>query len=215
MKYLNARSSQRFIAYLIDYILISLLVSFVLCFIPVYNQSADAVRDYYKAFLEGTVPNDISELTNVLKHAGIVLGLKLLLEIPVYALYLVVLPYFWEKQTLGRWAMHLRVISKDESKAKLTNLLLREMVGGLILLNLLSSSIVIPILFWYFSSTTGRSLADMIGGTRLIDDRFINQDFLGDDAIFEEKDYVDASFTEIKEEPKEEPAEEDTEYKVF
>ncbi|MDE7384410.1 MAG: RDD family protein [Anaeroplasmataceae bacterium] len=215
MKYLNARSSQRFIAYLIDYILISLLVSFVLSLIPVYNQSADAVMNYYKAFLEGTMSDDLSELANVLKHAGIVLGLKLLLEIPVYALYLVVLPYFWEKQTLGRWAMHLRVISKNESKAKLTNLLLREMVGGLVLLNLLSSSIVIPILFWYFSSTTGRSLADMIGGTRLIDDRYINQDFLDEEPIFEEKDYVDASFTEIKEEPKEEPAEEDTEYKVF
>ncbi|MDE6407019.1 MAG: RDD family protein [Anaeroplasmataceae bacterium] len=212
MKYLNARSSQRFIAFLIDYFLISLFVSFILSLIPLYNQSADTVLEYYKSFLEGTVTDDFNELTNILKHAGIVLGLKLLLEIPVYILYLVVLPYFWDKQTLGRWAMHLRVVAKNEGKAKLSNLLLRELVGGLLLLNVFSSSIVIPVLFWYFSSATGRSLADMIGGTRLIDDRFINQDFLEDE---EEKDYVDASFTEIKEEPKEEPAEEDTEYKVF
>ncbi|MDE5855833.1 MAG: RDD family protein, partial [Anaeroplasmataceae bacterium] len=118
MKYLNARSSQRFIVFLIDYFLISLVVGFILRFIPAYNESTEIVLDFYKSFTEGIMTDSIDEMTNVLKHAGIVLGLKLLLEIPFYILYLVILPYFWDKQTLGRWAMHLKVISKDESKAK-------------------------------------------------------------------------------------------------
>lgn len=216
MKYLNARSSQRFLAFLIDYFLIGLIVSLIISFIPAYKESSEVIMNYYKSFMEGTISDNLDELMQILKHAGIVLGLRLLLEIPLYILYLVILPYFWDKQTIGRWAMHLKVIAKDESKAKPSNLLLRELVGGLVLLNLLSSSIVIPVLFWYFSSTTGRSLADMIGGTRLIDDRFINQDFFQDEqSVSEERDFVDASFKEVEEEAPEEPNEEDTEYKVF
>ena len=214
MKYLNARSSQRFIAFLIDYILITIVVSFFVSFIPAYNKSAAVIRDFYQLYMDGDITGVINQAQNVMKHAGIALGIQLLFDIPIYTLYLVVLPYFWSKQTLGRWAMHLKVVSKDENKATPVNLILRELVGGLLLLKLLSSSVVIPILYWYFSATTGRSLADMIGGTRLIDTRYVNEDFMDEDQP-SEREYVDASFTEIPDEPKEEPAEDDSEYKVF
>lgn len=216
MKYLNARSSQRFLAFLIDYFLISVVVSFIISFIPTYKESSEIIMDYYKAFNEGSI-TDIEELTLVLKHASIILGIRFSLEVPIYLLYLVVLPYFWSRQTLGRALMHIKVLAKDETKAKLSNLLLREMIGGLVLLNFLSFSIVIPILFWYFSSATGRSLADMIGGTRLIDDRFINQDFSHEgQTTYGERDFVDATFKDVEEDDsKEEPKDEDTDYKVF
>ncbi|MDE6656577.1 MAG: RDD family protein, partial [Anaeroplasmataceae bacterium] len=179
-----------------------------------YTHAMEAVMNFYKSYLSGNISTDFEELRNVMKSAGTMLGIKILFDLPIYTLYLVVLPYFWEKQTLGRCIMHLKVISKDESKAKPVNLILRELVGGLLLLNLLSSSIIIPILYWYFSASTGRSLADMIGGTRLIDDRYINQDYLyKEEDSYEDREYVDASFTEVSE--KEEPADEDTDYKVF
>lgn len=214
MKYLNARSSQRFIAFLIDYLLISIVVSFFISLIPAYNKSTEIIMNFYKHYIEGDFTAVIDQARNVMKHIGIALGIQLLFDIPIYTLYLVVLPYFWNKQTLGRWAMHVKVVSKDENKATPVNLILRELVGGLLLLKFLSSSIIIPILYWYFSATTGRSLADMIGGTRLVDTRFVNEDYMDDDQPAE-REYVDASFTEVPNEPKEEPAEEDSEYKVF
>ncbi|MCM1130387.1 MAG: RDD family protein [Roseburia sp.] len=214
MKYLNARSSQRFIAFLIDSLLISIVVGFILGFIPAYNESTKVIIDFYKLYMEGEFNDAMYQASNVLKHAGIILGLQLLMDIPIYILYLVVLPYFWNKQTLGRWAMHLKVVSKNENKATPLNLILRELVGGMLLLRLLSSSIIIPILYWYFSATTGRSLADMIGGTRLVDTLYINEEY-ADENQSKEREYVDASFTEVPNEPKEDPAEEDSEYKVF
>ncbi|MDE7213617.1 MAG: RDD family protein [Anaeroplasmataceae bacterium] len=215
MKYLNATSFQRFFAFLIDSILISIVGGIILALIPAYNNSREIVMEFYKSFTAGAIEDDLEVLIQILKHACIVSGLNILIQIPLYLLYLVVLPYYWEKQTLGRWAMHLKVLSKDESKAKLSSLILREMVGGLLLLNILSSSIVIPILFWYFSATTGRSLADMIGGTRLVNTRYVNEVF-SEDPSYENRDFVDATFKEVKEEtPAEEVKEEDTDYKVF
>ena len=68
------------------------------------------------------------------------------------------------------------------------------------------------LLYWYFSSTTGRSLADMIGGTRLID----TQSKLSVEKQEENtREYVDAYFKEVSTENPESATEEETEYKVI
>lgn len=217
MKYLNARAMQRFLAYLVDVTLISMVVSFIVNFIPAYTNNLNLVAEYYAALLEGNIINpDYNELFTILKCALAAMGIMLAIEIPFYILYLVVLPYFWEKQTLGRWLMHVKVISKTEEKAKISNLILRELVGGFVVLRIFSASVFLPFIYWYLSVSTGRTLSDMIGGTRLVDTRFIRSDFLHpEDEFKEEKDYVDATFRDVTEEKNDSSAEEDTEYKVF
>lgn len=213
MDYMNARSSQRFLTFIIDFFLIQFVVAFIVSFIPAYGTGMDYVMEFYKAILQGEMIDDMEILSEVLKNLFMILGIIIAVQIPVYCLYLVVLPHFWKKQTIGRMATHVRVIAKDGTEAKVYQLLLRELIGGLLLLNLLSGFFVIPLLYWYFSVTTGRSLADMIGGTRLIDTQSFS---LEEEPDKETRDYVDAEFQEapIEEEP-EPSSEDDSEYKVF
>lgn len=213
MEYMNARSSQRFLTFLIDFLLIQFVVAFIVSFIPAYGESMDFVMEFYKSFLQGDMVEDIEVLAEVLKKLFMVLGIIVSVQVPIYFLYLVILPHFWKKQTIGRLATHVRVVSKDGKEAKLYQLILRELIGGMLLLNLLSGFFVIPLLFWYFSSTLGRSLADLIGGTRLVD----TQSMLFDDGQGkgEEREYLDAEFYEQSSDDSEPSSEEETEYKVF
>lgn len=217
MKYMNARAMQRFLAYLVDVMLISLLVNLIVNFIPAYTHNVNIASEYYAALLEGNVVStDVQELMTILKGLFISMAIMVAIEIPFYILYLVVLPFFWEKQTLGRWLMHVKVVSKTEEKAKISNLLLRELVGGFLILRLFSASFFLPVIYLYLCMTTGRTLSDMIGGTRLIDTRFINAEFLHEEnEPKEEKDYVDATFRDVTDEPKENSTEDETDYKVF
>ncbi len=213
MKYINARTTQRFLAYLVDFMLIQILVSLILSLIPAYDVHMTALLDFYKDAMQGAIPEDLEVLTEVMKSAIKVLGIMMLIQIPIYVLYLVVLPYFWEKQTLGRWMMHVKVVTIHEEKAQLTHLLLREMVGGYIFLNLLSGFLVFPLLYWYFSATSGRSLSDMMAKTRLVDSVY----FSSEKEVHEEpqRDYMDAVVEEAEETPYEGTSEDDSEYKVF
>lgn len=212
MEYMNARSSQRFLTYIIDFFLIQIVVSFIVSFIPAYVDGMEYILEFYRSILQGELTENIEILTRVMKKAIKLLGIILSVQFPVYILYLVVLPHFWKNQTLGRMATHVRVISKDGKKAKVPQLMLRELVGGLLLLNLCSGFFIIPLLYWYFSSTTGRSLADMIGGTRLID----TQSKLSVEKQEENtREYVDAYFKEVSTENPESAIEEETEYKVI
>lgn len=217
MKYMNAGAMQRFLAYLVDFTLISIFVNFIVNFIPTYTQNVNFASEYYAALLKGDViGTDVQELTTFFKSLLISLAIMLAIEIPFHILYLVVLPYFWEKQTLGRWLMHVKVVTKTEEKVKISNLLLRELVGGFVILRLFSASFILPVIYLYLCLTTGRTLSDMIGGTRLIDTRFINAEFLHEEnEPEEEKDYVDATFRDVTDESKDNPTEDDTDYKVF
>ena len=235
MKYMNVRSSQRFLAFAVDMALINMVVRLIVQFIPIYAKNAAIVSEYYTAMNEGNLINyNVEEFMQILQYMLIGLGIMLLVEIPLFILYFVILPYFWEKQTIGRFLMHIKVVSKTEEKAKFSNLFLREMIGGYLILQVLSVSCVVPLIYWYLSTTTGRTLSDMIGGTRLIDTRFINVEFLHkDEGKPEDKDeYIDAFFTDVPEneenslkkedkvdypfdEPNDSSKDEETEYRVF
>lgn len=219
MTYVNARSTQRFFAYFIDALLVGVIVNFLVRLIPSYTYSISIFQEYYKSYLEGNVIPDVEELSHVLKHLAKAYGIMMLFEIPLFILYFIVLPYFWEKQTLGRLLLHVKVVSMDGNKPKLTSLILREFVGGILILRFFSSSVILPIIYWYMSATSGRTLSDVIGGTRLVEDRIIYTDRPEEPESFkDDRDYVDAVFRDVQEEPSEEPKdskEEDTEYKVF
>ncbi|MDE7106262.1 MAG: RDD family protein [Anaeroplasmataceae bacterium] len=220
MTYINARSTQRFFAYFIDALLLGVIVSFLVRLIPAYNNSMRIFQEYYKLYLEeGNIIPDAEELSYIFKHLVKAYGIMMLFEIPICILYFIVLPYFWEKQTLGRLLLHVKVVSMDGNKPKLKSLILREFVGGILILRILSTSIILPIIYWYMSATIGRTLSDLIGGTRLVEDKMIYTDHPEEPESFkDDKDYVDAVFRDVQEEPTGEPKdskEEDTEYKVF
>ncbi|MDE7100791.1 MAG: hypothetical protein K2O05_02950, partial [Anaeroplasmataceae bacterium] len=69
----------------------------------------------------------------------------------------------------------------------------------------------IIIITWVFSSTRGRSVADFIGSTRLINTRIVKPE--PENPIYEkqERDYIDATFKDVYEEQDSK----DDQYKVF
>lgn len=207
----DARSIQRFLAYFIDMLIIQVVLQIILRFIPAYQNALKAVNDYYSEYLNMTIvdiDSTIAMYQAFLKSQGI----SLLVLLPIYAIYFVLIPYFWQYQTIGRLAMGLRVVKiTNEEKVGVKELILREIIGGYLLYHVLGISFIIIIITWVFSSTRGRSVADFIGSTRLINTRIVKPE--PENPIYEkqERDYIDAKFKEVHEEQDSN----DDQYKVF
>ena len=212
MKYHNAMSYQRFLAFIIDAIIVNIVASTILMFIPAYSQHSDVVVNGY-AELMNMVDVDIDQLINLLKSAFIVIGLHVAVFVPLMLIYQVIVPMFWKKQTVGRMVAGVRVMKLNSSeKPGLGSLLVRELVGGYIFNTLLSSTFVLPLLNYMFSRNRGRSLADMISKTRLVDYKLAQMMGLEEEIIEENNnDFINAQYKEVHQEDEEV----ETDYKVF
>ena len=213
MKYHNAMSFQRFLAFIIDYLIIYFVAFMILGFIPLYEFHSNEMLDLYTAFLTTTDLTDLTLAINLLKSSLICLGLMCVVYIPLIVIYQIVLPIFWEKQTLGRWAAGVRVmkLTKNE-KPSVGSLIVRELVGGFIFNTLFIQSLVMPILNYMFSRNRGRSLADMISKTRLVDYKLAQMMGLEEEIIEENNnDFINAQYKEVHQEDEEV----ETDYKVF
>ena len=211
MKYHNAMSYQRFLAFIIDAIIVNIVASTILMFIPAYSQHSEVVVNGY-AELMNMVDVDIDQLINLLKSAFIVIGLHVAVFVPLMLIYQVIVPMFWKKQTVGRMVAGVRVMKLNSSeKPGLGSLLVRELVGGYIFNTLLSSTFVLPLLNYMFSRNRGRSLADMISKTRLVDYKLAQMMGFEEEIIEENNDFINAEYKEVHQ--KDEDVE--TDYKVL
>lgn len=216
----DARCGKRFLTYLIDMFIVGSLSQLILVLFPVYRNLSKDSQSLYTEFTNHLLETGLIDSTiysEMLQNLMKIQGLTILVMVPVIFLYLVVLPMFWKPQTIGRLATGVRVMTIEEQAPSWKHLCLRELVGVVVFYQLLSSSIIIIIITWVFSATRGRSLADFIGGTRLVNMRItVNEDL----PRHEERDYVDATFKEVekdfsKEEEQENSSSNDNEYKVF
>ena len=212
MKYHNAMSYQRFLAFIIDAIIINIVASTILMFIPAYSQHSEVVVNGY-AELMNMVDVNIDQLINLLKSAFIIIGLHVVVFVPLMLIYQVIVPMFWKKQTVGRMVAGVRVMKLNSSeKPGLGSLLVRELVGGYIFNTLLSSTFVLPLLNYMFSRNRGRSLADMISKTRLVDYKLAQMMGLEEEIIEENNnDFINAQYKEVHQEDEEV----ETDYQVF
>ena len=204
MKYHNAMSYQRFLAFIIDAIIVNIVASTILMFIPAYSQHSEVVVNGY-AELMNMVDVNIDQLINLLKSAFIIIGLHVAVFVPSMLIYQVIVPMFWEKQTVGRMVAGVRVMKLNSSeKPGLGSLLVRELVGGYIFNTLLSSTFVLPLLNYMFSRNRGRSLADMISKTRLVDYKLAQMMGLEEEIIEENNnDFINAQYKEVHQEDEE------------
>ena len=213
MKYHNAMSYQRFLAFIIDFFIINLVATFILNLIPLYVFHSEQLMDMYSGMTEMIMNNDIESLIELLKSACILLLLQTVVFVPIIFVYQIILPMFWKPQTLGRLVAGVRVMRLNSSeKAGIGSLMVRELVGGYIFNVMFVQSFVIPILNYVFSRNRGRSLADMISKTRLVDYKLAKM--MGVDEMVEEQpEFINADYKEVnKEENKDDY---DTDYTVF
>lgn len=213
MKYHNAMSYQRFLAFIIDFFIINLVATLILNLIPLYVFHSEQLMDMYSGMTEMIMNNDIESLIELLKSACILLLLQTVVFVPIIFVYQIILPMFWKPQTLGRLVAGVRVMRlNSDEKAGIGSLMVRELVGGYIFNVMFVQSFVIPILNYVFSRNRGRSLADMISKTRLVDYKLAKM--MGVDEMVEEQpEFINADYKEVnKEENKDDY---DTDYTVF
>lgn len=168
MKYRNVSCTHRFLAFLVDSLIVMGVANLILNFIPLYKEQNKIFLDSYWEFLKN-VDLDFSLIEALFKSMMISMGIHLLVVLPLMILYYVVLAYFWDKQTIGRLLVGVKVITyRGEAKPAFSRYLLREIVGGYLCMNVLGNGVILYIVTWILSANSGRSLVDYIGGTRLV-----------------------------------------------
>lgn len=201
MKYNNATCGQRFGAYLIDMIIISLVSSLILMLIPAYQTQSDILLENYNALLDMSTEIDETIFTNIIRSGACIIGINMAVMLPLMTIYFVLIPCFWKQQTIGRAALGLRVVTLNEEEPKWTQLCVRELVGGYLIYQVLGNSFIVFIVTWVLSANNGRSIVDYVGKTRLVNVRYVRETVESEpENPFQ--DYVDAKFHEV--EPKNE-----------
>ena len=177
--YIKASNGQRFLAYLIDAILIA-GAAFGLMFAVLaishydfarYNELIDKISETYYNYLRTGNTELLTEFESMAKEF---MGLYMIRTGAYYAmvaliilLYLVVLPYFWQYQTLGRLFARVKIISRDNNlRPSFGRLMLREIVGTFFFYYVIN--FVLILISGILCLSSNRSLVDMLSRTELV-----------------------------------------------
>ncbi len=176
-----ATRTQRFLAYLIDFGLISLIASNLILpfFYKRINFDTSVASSSYGLFLEefrlyfandGSLEVARNALLQYLRVTFTDTLFTILFTVVLLAPYLIILPKFWSKQTLGRMLTKTKVVKKSGENIDFKDILKRELLGCVlmyvILNNLIGGGFIIASVVLAYID--GRSLADYIANTCLI-----------------------------------------------
>lgn len=177
--YIKASNGQRFLAFLIDAILIAGaafgLMFAVLAIIKFdfarYNELTDKIYDTYFQYMR-TGNNDLlndfnSMATEFMRLYFTRIGIYYAMVALIILLYLVVLSYFWKYQTLGRLFAKVKIISRDNNLTpSFGRLAFRELFGTFIFYYLINT--VLILISGILCLSSNRSLVDMLSRTELV-----------------------------------------------
>lgn len=145
---IKAMFSQRVLAFLIDLVLLSMITSLIIMFIPV-NDTATKLYEEQNRVLEGYVEGtvsmeeyvnqmidisyDISRQTVIISIVAIVISL----------LYYVVYPCYNNGQTFGKKLMKIKLVKTNDKELSMNDLLIRSMINNSILVNIITIALVL------------------------------------------------------------------------
>lgn len=199
----KATPYQRILAAIIDFVIIiciGLIIKLIISKIVNSPEVPAQIQDYIdgkmsvEAFSQWIQTNEFTEYSNALMKANIP---TLISYIVLFVVYLVVVPYFWSKQTIGRLLMKIKVVYDIDDKPTLGNLLAREVIGVL-LVGILNCCCCIPFIIniVLLFGKDARPIHDSISSTTMVmTDEF--EDLV--EPKEEEQDYViDAEIVDTK-----------------
>ena len=189
----------RVIAYIVDVLLVSIVCSGVLLFIP----QNDTYEQYYKEYEQiqsDFISEKIDSREYLDKSKDIIYGLNsnnvisMIIEVVLIILYFIVFQFYNKGQTLGKRLMKIRVVSVKDNELSLDQVAYRALIVNSILFNILAIGAVLFVdkSYYYYaysgiqllSSTVffitvlmilfrkdGRGLHDVIAGTKVIQER--------------------------------------------
>lgn len=196
-QYLKALFSQRFVAFMIDLILVSFITSLVTAIIPT-NSSIDKLYDQQVKIVENytagkiTMQEYVNQLVDINYDIAKQTGIITLVSIAISLLYYVLYVYKNDGQSIGKKMMKIKIQKKDKDKELTMNdLLFRTMIlqGTLVsiigfctilfldkdtylatnsLLNLIQYSILIISFFLVAFTKERQGLHDMVAKTEVV-----------------------------------------------
>lgn len=196
-QHLKALFSQRFVAFMIDLILVSFITSLVTTIIPT-NSSIDKLYDQQVKIVENytagkiTMQEYVNQLVDINYDIAKQTGIITLVSIAISLLYYVLYVYKNDGQSIGKKMMKIRIQKKDKDKELTMNdLLFRTMIlqGTLVsiigfctilfldkdtylatnsLLNLIQYSILIISFFLIAFTKERQGLHDMVAKTEVV-----------------------------------------------
>ena len=196
-QHLKALFSQRFVAFMIDLILVSFITSLVTAIIPT-NSSIDKLYDQQVKIVENytagkiTMQEYVNQLVDINYDIAKQTGIITLVSIAISLLYYVLYVYKNDGQSIGKKMMKIKIQKKDKDKElTMTDLLFRTMIlqGTLVsiigfctilfldkdtylatnsLLNLIQYSILIISFFLVAFTKERQGLHDMVAKTEVV-----------------------------------------------
>lgn len=180
-----ATRTQRLLVYLIDYVLPCVIVSNI--FLPLFYKIINFDTSVGNLAL-GTLTEELLALaadsthdTSLLfqsmmeyfKYYMVNLSFTILFTFIILVGYLIILPRFWSKQTLGRMVTKTKVVKKNCDELDLKTIIMREGVGTILMYAILGNAFGFGILLAsiILAYIDGRSLVDYIGKTCLITEK--------------------------------------------
>jgi uncharacterized RDD family membrane protein YckC len=186
----------RLVAYIIDIILVSIVCTGIMFFIP-ENENYDKYMKEYEEIQTSLINEDITVEQYFNKSVSIVYDidysntLSMILEVVLLILYFIVFQFYNKGQTLGKKLMKLRVVSVNDQELTLNQIAYRALVINSILINILilASLLFLGRNYYYYASILfqflagvivfvtlmmilfrkdGRGLHDVIAGTKVI-----------------------------------------------
>lgn len=133
-------SYKRIIAYLFDIIIVTIMATFLTCFLPENKEYEKSVQEYAEVLNEAT-QDSISQKDFVNKTNDIIYKMNqnsvtiTIVTTVLTIFYFVVFAYFMNGQTFGKKLMNLKIISVNKKKLTMNNYLIRGLFVNSILMN--------------------------------------------------------------------------------
>lgn len=138
---------KRLVSYLIDIFIVFMLATFITSFIPT-NENVKQLTEEMRKTLEINSKNEdeikqqISKTNDITYQLSKETVMSSLVTITTYILYFVVFPVYNKGQTLGKKIMKLKMKNISGTELTINNMLFREMILHSILINIISTILV-------------------------------------------------------------------------
>lgn len=196
-EYRKAFFFPRLMAYIIDFAIVTLLLSFILMFLPANENYSAYLEEYEKVqidYLEGKTSADeyVNQSVEVVRDLDYSNVMTSVVGVIVFILYFVVFQFYNNGQTLGKKLMGVRVVSiTGDEKASMNQYVLRSLLVNSLVCNILligmvlfmsrdiyfyakfivegiQSILILASAFMVIYSASGRGLHDKMAATRVV-----------------------------------------------
>ena len=146
---------QRLFAYMIDILLISLVSTLLISFIPVsdsYKLAAERLEKEYVDLIQNTDTNDIMKKVNEIQEDAYIVGknqsLLQLIEVVLYVIYFGVIQFYLGGKSLGKKISKIKILGLDGKEISQNKMLVRTVLNYTLYIS------VIEVMIYYLAPSS-------------------------------------------------------------